>query len=174
MVGYALLAFAFAALFAYLAVDPRRRWWRSAARRYRNPQAVEPSDAAFRSESVTMRALAVVMVILGIVLLFVETPQAREARQEQERTECADILAELGTIYESEQQLEPLQRRAAELGVEVEMERPLPGTERPSEGVLGALYDQQRESPLVFVRKGDDLLGTLGGFGGRDAVRASC
>ncbi|MEU9365984.1 hypothetical protein AB0D71_14760 [Streptomyces avermitilis] len=70
MTGIVVFFFVAAALFAALGLaDQRKLYWRFAARRYRNPEANEPSDSAYAWQRVLIFIAAAVMAFQGFKAL---------------------------------------------------------------------------------------------------------
>ncbi|MET7916469.1 hypothetical protein ABZU45_11110 [Streptomyces avermitilis] len=66
MTGIVVFFFVAAALFTALGLaDQRKMYWRFAARRYRNPEANEPSDSAYAWQRVLIFVAAAVMAFQG-------------------------------------------------------------------------------------------------------------
>jgi hypothetical protein len=69
MVGWALLLFLLAAVFAVKAIWPRAAWWTLAAWQFRNPEAAEPSDGGYALHRVSAGVATVILAGTAIWVL---------------------------------------------------------------------------------------------------------
>ncbi|WP_345438668.1 hypothetical protein [Actinoallomurus vinaceus] len=76
-------------------IDPRKRWWSFTAWRYRDPDAVEPSDAAYSAERMgwVVGALAIFALTGGLVA-FVHHQSADQHRADQAAQASASVPAQ--------------------------------------------------------------------------------
>jgi hypothetical protein len=134
----------------YCAIFPRRVWGWFRSWRFKNPEAVEPSDLVLAWRSVTSGIAAIVLLYFGVHTLVVESPQERLER-------CDQTVAELRELYaEEDESLPPVRQRARELGVEIEVNRSGTGP------------------PRIWIMDGDDYLGLLTEPGFSDLNDTEC
>ena len=60
-------------------IGPRRLWWSLQSRSYSDPEANEPSDAAFGVERFVLVAVAIVMLVIGLATVGDPAPGSPEA-----------------------------------------------------------------------------------------------
>jgi hypothetical protein len=161
MIGLALLFWGLALICALIAVKPRAVWWKASAWAYRNPEANEPSDLAYGFQSLILGGAAIACVVVGFVMLGVESPEEQEQRREEAEASCDSVMSAVEEAY-GEGDVEAAEAEARELGMETEIhEAPTyPGMETTIDIPSTVwVYDRDRA-------EGEQLLGTVGGIAG--------
>jgi len=102
IVGPAIGAFAFAALMALVAAKPRSTWRARSAWQYRNPDAVEPSNASYGVSSVACGLMAVVGLAVGTWALTAESPDGRKARLAREEAKCNEVRGRFVAVVDAD------------------------------------------------------------------------